>query len=80
MTDVAVFHAGTASGSDPFRRSRRPDRHRWRPSRVLNVTALGDTLADAQARAYEAVRAIRFTGAWYRHDIADRAIKAARSK
>ena len=44
---------------------------------MLNVTALGDTLAEAQARAYEAARAIRFTGAWYRHDIAARAIRAA---
>ena len=59
--------------------------HRWRAravdlarvgpgSRVLDVTALGDTLADAQARAYEAARSIRFTGAWYRRDIASRAI------
>ena len=44
---------------------------------MLNVTALGATLADAQARVYEAVRAIRFTGGWYRRDIADRAICAA---
>ena len=43
--------------------------------RVLNVTALGNDLAEAQARAYEAVRHIRFTGAWYRRDIADKAIK-----
>ena len=40
------------------------------------LTALGSTLAHAQARAYEAVRSIRYTGAWYRRDIADRAIKA----
>jgi phosphoribosylamine--glycine ligase len=45
---------------------------------VLNVTALGVTLADAQARVYEAVRAIRFAGAWYRRDIADRALRGRR--
>ena len=39
--------------------------------RVLDVTALGATLAEAQARAYEAVHAIRYTGAWYRRDIAE---------
>jgi phosphoribosylamine---glycine ligase len=78
MTDVKVFHAGTALRSDPS--GGRDGRIVTDGGRVLNVTALCDTLADAQARAYEAVRAIRFTGAWYRHDIADRAIKAARTK
>ena len=42
--------------------------------RVLGVTALGDTLADAKARAYEAVAKINFTGAFYRKDIADKAL------
>jgi len=46
--------------------------------RVLNVTALGTTLADAQTRAYEAVRSIRFAGAWYRRDIGDRALRPRR--
>ena len=46
--------------------------------RVLNVTALGDDLAAAKARAYEAARAIRYTGAWYRRDIADKAINASK--
>src|SRR5262249_35904948 len=42
--------------------------------RVLNVTALGDTLADAKKRAYEAVARIRFARMHYRTDIADRAL------
>jgi phosphoribosylamine--glycine ligase len=42
---------------------------------VLGVTALGETIADAKARAYEAVAKIKFEGAQYRHDIADKAIK-----
>jgi phosphoribosylamine--glycine ligase len=41
--------------------------------RVLNVTALADTLAEARNRAYEAVRTIRFPGGFYRRDIAERA-------
>jgi phosphoribosylamine---glycine ligase len=38
--------------------------------RVLAVTAVGDDLADARARAYEGVAAISFEGAQYRTDIA----------
>jgi phosphoribosylamine---glycine ligase len=73
MPDVKVFHAGTSLRIDP--QLSRDGRIVTDGGRVLNVTALGNTLADAQARAYEAVRAIRFTGASYRRDIADRAIK-----
>jgi len=75
MADVKVFHAGTALRSDP--QLGRDGRIVTDGGRVLNVTALGDTLVAAQARAYEAARSIRYTGAWYRRDIADRAIKAA---
>jgi phosphoribosylamine--glycine ligase len=42
--------------------------------RVLNVTAMGDTLAEAKARAYEAVTKISFPGAHYRKDIGDKAM------
>ncbi len=77
MADVKVFHAGTALRSDP--QLGRDGRIVTDGGRVLNVTALGDTLAAAQTRAYEAARSIRYTGAWYRRDIADRAIKAATS-
>ena len=44
--------------------------------RVLGVTALGDDLAAAKARAYEAVKLISFPGMHYRTDIADKALKA----
>jgi phosphoribosylamine--glycine ligase len=44
--------------------------------RVLGVTALGETIADAKARAYEAAERIKFEGAYYRKDIADKAIKS----
>jgi phosphoribosylamine--glycine ligase len=39
------------------------------------VTALGDDLAAAKARAYEAVKLITFTGMHYRTDIADKALR-----
>ena len=66
LPDVKVFHAGTTlrteSGSEP--------RVVSDGGRVLNVTALGATLAEARDRAYEAVRTIRFPGGYYRRDIA----------
>jgi phosphoribosylamine--glycine ligase len=40
--------------------------------RVLNVTGLGATAAEARERAYEAVALIDFDGAQYRRDIAAR--------
>jgi len=41
--------------------------------RVLGVTALGKTIADAKLRAYQAVKCIRWEGAWCRKDISDKA-------
>ncbi len=73
MPDVKVFHAGTTLRADPLGG---PSRVVTDGGRVLNVTALGADLADAQARAYEAAREIRFQGGWYRRDIADRALEA----
>ena len=62
-----------------------PRRHRTRDGqvvttggRVLCVTALGDSVKAAQARAYEVLRGIAFDGAQYRRDIGFRAITARR--
>jgi phosphoribosylamine--glycine ligase len=66
MSDVKVFHAGTRLDSG---------RVVTDGGRVLGVTALGDTLADAKRRAYEAVNKIAFKGAHFRTDIADKALK-----
>ena len=44
--------------------------------RVLDVVALGDTVADAKRKAYEAVAKIHWQGSWARTDIADKEIKA----
>jgi phosphoribosylamine--glycine ligase len=67
LPDVKVFHAGT----------RLDDKGRvvTDGGRVLGVTALGDDLAAAKARAYEAVKLITFPGMHYRTDIADKALK-----
>jgi phosphoribosylamine--glycine ligase len=43
--------------------------------RVLCVTALADSVKQAQQRAYDVARGIHFDGAQYRRDIGHRAIK-----
>jgi phosphoribosylamine--glycine ligase len=70
LSDVKVFHAGTTLRSDPG--ANREARVVSDGGRVLNVTALGSTLAEARERAYEAARAVRFPGGFYRRDIAER--------
>ena len=64
LPDVKVFHAGTDRlGTDVITNG----------GRVLGVTALGDDVADAKRKAYEAVKLIRWDGAWCRKDISDKA-------
>ncbi len=70
MPDVKVFHAGTTLRSDPA--VGRETRVVTDGGRVLDVTALGATREEAQARAYEAARTVKFPGAWYRRDIGGR--------
>ena len=43
--------------------------------RVLCVTALGDDLAEARKKAYQAVEKIHFDNSYYRRDIADKGLK-----
>jgi phosphoribosylamine--glycine ligase len=61
LADVHVFHAGTRRQNGAVVTS---------GGRVLAITALGDSVAAARARAYEAVAQIEFEGAHYRRDIA----------
>ncbi len=62
---VQIFHAGTKrSGNDILATG----------GRVLNVTALGKTVAEAQARAYEAVDRIDWPQGFCRRDIGWRAV------
>ena len=64
-----VFHAGT---------SRDPDGTlRVRGGRVLTVTALGDSLAEAAKRGAAACELIAFEGKHYRRDIGWREIQRA---
>jgi phosphoribosylamine--glycine ligase len=58
--DVAVFHAGTRLQNGQVVTA---------GGRVLGVTALGNTLAEARSVAYEAVGQIHFEGAYYRPDL-----------
>ncbi|TCV96302.1 phosphoribosylamine--glycine ligase [Luteibacter rhizovicinus] len=64
--DVKVFHAGTTQDAN--------GRAVTAGGRVLTVCALGDDLAQARAKAYEALTHVGFEGAFYRHDIAHRAL------
>jgi phosphoribosylamine--glycine ligase len=65
LDDVRVFHAGTKREGQTWRAS---------GGRVLGVTALGDTIAAAQKRAYEAVDLIDWPGGFCRRDIGWRAL------
>ena len=56
-----VFHAGTALGADGALTAS--------GGRVLNVTARGNSVREAQARAYAAADAIRFPDGFCRRDI-----------
>jgi phosphoribosylamine--glycine ligase len=65
LPDVKVFHAGTRLDGEVVRTD---------GGRVLGVTAIGDTLADAQRLAYQAVSLISFPGMFYRKDIGSKAL------
>ena len=63
---VKVFHAGTSKRNGEFFTA---------GGRVLGVTARAAELENAVAKAYEACGKIRFEGAYYRKDIAGRAMR-----
>ncbi|HEX9770741.1 MAG TPA: phosphoribosylamine--glycine ligase [Kiloniellales bacterium] len=65
---VVVFHAGTKRGEDGALLAN--------GGRVLGVTALGATVAEAQRRAYAAVDRIDWPEGFCRRDIGWRAVKA----
>ena len=66
--EVVVFHAGTVAAGDQIKTS---------GGRVLCVTALADSVRQAQTKAYDAARTIHFDGMQYRRDIGHRAVKAS---
>ena len=66
MHDVKVFQGGTKKQGKTILTD---------GGRVLGVTALGNTIAEAQARAYQAMSKIHFEGMHFRKDIGHRAIR-----
>jgi len=66
LEGVKVFQAGTKVEDGKIVTS---------GGRVLCVTALGDDLAAAQKKAYEAVDKVHFDNSYYRKDIADKGLK-----
>ncbi|MCA9015209.1 MAG: phosphoribosylamine--glycine ligase [Planctomycetaceae bacterium] len=64
LPDTKVFHAGTTTKDGQVVTD---------GGRVLGVTAIGETISDAKLKAYQAVKCIRWDGAWCRKDISDKA-------
>jgi phosphoribosylamine---glycine ligase len=60
-----IFHAGTALKDDQVVTS---------GGRVLCATALGNTVSEAQTKAYDLARTIHWNGVYYRKDIGYRAV------
>ncbi|MDQ3511418.1 MAG: phosphoribosylamine--glycine ligase [Pseudomonadota bacterium] len=69
LDDTKVFHAGTRLEHGQVVTT---------GGRVLCVCALGDSVADAQQRAYAEVAGISWHGEFHRHDIGWRAIERER--
>ncbi len=65
LAGVQIFHAGTRRDGDRLLAD---------GGRVLNVTALGATVGEAQERAYQAIAKIDWPGGFCRSDIGWRAV------
>ena len=68
--DSKVFHAGTATKDGQIVTA---------GGRVLCAVALGDSVSEAQLKAYQAVKQISWNGVNYRNDIGHRAISREKS-
>ena len=66
VAGVEIFHAGTKTEGGRILAN---------GGRVLNVSALGSTVREARARAYEAISRIRWPEGFYRQDIGWRAVE-----
>ncbi len=71
VVDSKVFHAGTALDNGEVVTS---------GGRVLCATALGNSVTEAQQKAYQQVKAINWDKVYYRNDIAYRAIEREQSQ
>jgi len=65
-TDTFIFHAGTTLDNGKIKTS---------GGRVLGVTAKEKSLKEAKEKVYQLVKKIKFNGAQYRKDIANKALK-----
>ena len=70
IKDVFVFHAGTKLDTDLVTSG----------GRVLGVVGLGQTIEEAQAKAYLAIGEISFEKMHYRNDIGNKALKFLNEK
>ena len=70
LPDVKVFHAGTRATGGESNGQIVTD-----GGRVLGVTTIGNSIGDAQRRAYEAMKLIHFEGMKFRTDIGAQAIR-----
>jgi phosphoribosylamine---glycine ligase len=68
---VEIFHAGTIAKDGAIFAN---------GGRVLNVSALGKTVTEAQARAHRAVAEIKWPDGFCRHDIAEQAVEHERGQ
>ncbi|MDY6967532.1 MAG: phosphoribosylamine--glycine ligase [Spirochaetota bacterium] len=64
--DIIVFHAGTRFEDGNYYTN---------GGRVLNITAIGDDISSARNKVYSQIEKISFEGAFYRKDIAMKAMK-----
>jgi phosphoribosylamine--glycine ligase len=71
LDEVIVFHAGTKQDHERIVAN---------GGRVLNVTALGRTISEAQRKAYEAVAKIEWPEGFCRKDIGWRAVERERGR
>ncbi|MSQ80246.1 MAG: phosphoribosylamine--glycine ligase [Candidatus Methylopumilus sp.] len=65
IPDSYIFHAGTIFKNNKLLTS---------GGRVLAVTALGNSIKEAQSKAYEVINTVKFNGAQYRKDIGYKAL------
>jgi phosphoribosylamine---glycine ligase len=65
LDEVVIFHAGTKADGDRILAN---------GGRVLGVSALGNNVVEARARAYAAIDEIIWPKGFYRHDIGFRAV------
>ena len=72
LPDTLVFHAGTTRDQD--------GRLLANGGRVLAVTAMADSVTEAQQKAYQALSAIDWAGGFYRSDIGWREVAREQKK